>query len=313
MTNRIIYGQTSQALRHIPAGVVSGASFTLEDIEVADDASTRVIASGACTVASWTATTSATAGATQSNAKRMSVTSTTGIALAVPAVITGADGMRELFEVAGFYADTYVEAASDLAGEYASGSTIAGVLVSASVPDVFAADEDAFKLGHALRVTWTYTLGGVLYRVPELVEFARHNERGDAFVGEVVIRLRKLYPEIGGTLGDGIEFDTIVALMNEQVADDLRAKGIPPENFMLGQRGRGLLEARVLMHAGEIGYSPGGVDQTTWSTAATRRYSALLGSATIGEPGHATAETDAYSDTTPGTPSHKYRGLTLDM
>jgi hypothetical protein len=311
VTNRIIFGQTGQTLRHIPTGVASAATFVFEDIEVGEDNADRVIAEGAATVASWTLTTNAAAGVTQSNAKRISVTATTGAALAVPAVIVASNGTRERFEVGAIASGSYIEAASPLAGEYASGSTVYGLLMTASVPDDFAADEDGFKLGHALRVTWVYTVGGLVVRVPELVEFVRHNVGADQFVGEVSIRLRKLYPQLAQTLGDDIDFDAIVSLMADEVADDLRAKGIAPERFMIGQRGRRLLEARVLMHAGIIGYAPGQTEQATWAARAEHQYQAQLSSATIGEPGHATAETDADTDTAASTP--KYRGLTLEM
>lgn len=313
MAHRIIFGQTSQTLRHVPMGVASAATFVLEDIERSVGDSARTITSGSPTVASWTLTTNAAAGVDQANPKRVSVAATTGAAIAVPAIIAAPNGTRELLEIGALSSGSYIEAASPLAGEYPSGSTVYGVLMTASVPDVFAADETLFDLGHALRVTWTYTVNGAVVRVPEFVEFARHNVAADQCIGEAAIRLRKLYPQIAQTLGDDVDFDTVVRLMAEEAADDLRARGIAPERFMLGQQGRGLVEARVLMHAGTLGYAPGRVDQATWATNAERQYRSRLSSVTIGEPGHATAETEASTDTAGPTPSRKYRGLTLEM
>lgn len=304
----IIFGLTGQTLRHVPTGVVSGASFVLEDLFYPVGQAERTIASGSATVASWSLTTDAAAGANQRNAKRIPVAATTGASIGAPAVIVTADGRRELFEVAAIASGDYIEAAHELAGEFASGSTVYGVLVSASVPNDYAADETELQNEHPLRVKWTYTLDGIERVVPELVEFARSGP-SDALVGEAVTFLVKAYPDVAKRLPDGAELAPIAVLMADDVAADLRAREIDPAQFSAGDRMRRLVVQRVLAHLGDLGYSPGNSDQTAWAERARIEYRRQLESLTIGRPGNATAEPSKRDDSTSENPSTRHRTI----
>ena len=305
----IVFEQTSQVLTHTPLGPVSAASFVFEDLGVSLDDANRVIASGAITPPSWSLTTTAAAGPTQRNGARVSVSSTTDATIGARAVIVGADGSRELFEIAALSTNTYVEAVTSLAGTYASGSTVRGVTLSASVPDAFAENETRFKQQHPLRVTWTYTLDGVVHRVPELVQWTRHNVKGDALVGEALVWMSKAYPDAATRLPDGAKLDVLAQCMLDEVTDDLVARTINAPEFLTGDRGRSLLVARLLMHLGDLGYSPGNTDQPTWAERVRMLYVKRLESLTIGLAGGNTASVKRSSDTAESNPDQTYRSL----
>jgi hypothetical protein len=314
MTNRIILDATSQTLTHVPMGVASSPTFVLEDLTYdPDQTADRQLASGSATAASWSLTTDAEAGPTQQQGARISVTSTTDAAVGAPALIVAPDGTRELFHIRGLATDDYLEAAGPLAGVYPSGSTVYGVLLTANVPDSVAADEELFEQHHALRVTWSYSLDGVARKIPELVEFVRHDTAGDELAAEAVLWIAKTYPDLRPRLPVGADIDTIATAMAEEVANDLRAREIAPETFLAADRRRQLLTQRILAHAGDLGWAPGDQDPGPWAERALRRYDRLLASLTIGRPGHATAETHKTTDTSPGTPSRRPRGLFHSM
>lgn len=311
--NKIVFEQTGQTLRHVPMGVASSATFLLEDLLYSIGQAERVITSGAATVASWTLTTTAVAGPTQTDGTRISVSATTGATVGAPALIVAPDGTRELLKMAGVAAGSYVEAASSLAGVYPVGSTVYGVLMTASVPDAFAADEDLFKLGHPIRVTWVYTLDGVKRRVPELVEWVRHDVAADGVVGDAVLWLSEAFPDCRERIPDHADFDAMAKLMATEVANDLRARRIPPERFLVGDRGRALLCKRILAHLADLGWAPGAHELAQWTETTERRYAAALSSLTVGEAGLVTAETSRAEDTSPQTPSQQHRSVFMKM
>ena len=290
--HRVIHGATGQKLRHVPATRIAEATFVIENLTYSiQQPSERVIAEGAAAVATWSLTTDGASGPDQASGTRIPVTATAGAEIGDPALIEAVDGGRELFEVVGLYAGEYLEAGGSLAGSYPSGSTVAGVLVTADVPDDFAADRMLLEQGHTYRVTWTYQVAGVTVRIPELVELVHHSD-GDLAVGAVVMTLRKLYPDIASRKPDDeTDFAAIVAELAEDVGDDLRERGIDPGQFLSGPQGRRLLIRRVLAFRGEQGWTPGSLKDESWAHTARKDYQRKLEALTIGQAGHATAET----------------------
>ena len=314
MAQTIIYGETGQTLRHVPPARVTSATYAIEDLTLADDDADRVIASGSATVASWSVTTSATAGATQSNAARMSTASTTGATVGAPAAIVAADGTAEIFEVAAVSTNSYVEAETELAGVYPSGSTVYGIEVTAPVPNTLAADEDILEQSRPLRVVWTYTVGGVTIKAQERIEFLRHTRAVTVDVGAAILRVRKLYTDLAERLPDRTSLDAIAAELAADIEDELRQRKIAPERTMIGPAGVRLLALAIVAHAGELGYAPGSTPTDgAWARAAADRYRQRLEALVLGEPGLATTETTHVADTASTTPSEAYRGPTLRM
>lgn len=309
---KIVLGWTGQKLRHVPLGVPSSATFELEDTSLAVEDADRVIADGNATAATWTITSTAVAGPTQRNGHRISCASTTGATIGAPALIVAPDGTRQLIEIAKISTNAYVEASARLAGVYPVGSVVYGVLLEADVPDDFAADLERFRQRDAIRVTWTYTINGQRESWPEFVNWVRHSASADAYVGEALLRVRKLYPSI--LLPDGGDLDAMAPALADDLADDIRALNIDPETFLTGPQGRGLMQARILAHLGDVGWSPGNLPRQEWADKQHERYQAKLDRLTIATPGRATAETDLHDDMSiTGTPSTASRPVLLGL
>jgi hypothetical protein len=306
--HQIILDATSRTLAHVPPGYVSAATYAIEDISRGLDDATRVLSSGACTVASWTITTSAAAGPTQSNGRKLSTASTTGPSIGDPAVVTGTDGTTEVIEIAAISSNSYIEALTTLAGTYASSSTVKGLKLTAAIDDADAADEDLLKRHPPLRVVWTYTLGSTKYIVQEPIEFVRQTDAGPG-VGEVLLAIAKQYPDMPNRMPDGTRWDSLVASLARDIRVDLKARDIDPEAFMTGEAGISLYVAKVCEHAGFLGYSPGSQDQRTWADLAAKRYRMRLEALTIGTAGRRVLETHLATDTASGNPSDRYHQL----
>jgi hypothetical protein len=304
--HQILLDGTSQTLEHVPAGYVSAATFVLEDLTYGIDDASRTLASGSCSVASWSLTTSASAGPSASNARRLSTASTTGAAVGAPAVVTAADGSREIIEIAAVSSGTYVEASAALSATYASGSTVKGIRLTASVPDAVAANEDLLEQQHPFRIVWTYTLDGVVHRVQHAVEFVRHTA-ADVDVGSALISLSILYPDIASRLPDGARWTALVAELTRSIRVDLRARSIDPERWMLGEAGLELLILRTVEHAAYLGWSPGSQDQAEFYRTARARYRERLESLTIGVAGRGVTESSLLNDTARSGPDQTHR------
>lgn len=314
MTARIIYGEAGQVLEHVPIARVASASFVLEDLARDDEDDERVIASGAATVASWSITSSATAGRGQANAARVSTASTTGAATGEPAVIEDPDGASELFTLERLSADAYIQADAVLAGSYPAGSTVRGIKLSAAVPDSFAADEDRLKDQHPIAIVWTYALGGQVVRLRELVLFARHTDAATVAVAEALLSAKALYPDMSERLPANASLEAIMGELAREVRDDLRQRQIQPEQLLTGPAGTRLLVEKLLAHMSRFGYAPGATEPgERWMRMAHGYYRQRLEALVIGEPGEATAETTIAADTAPSTPSTNYRGPTQRM
>lgn len=309
----IIYGLSGQVLRHVPPAVVASASYAIEDLTRPIDDAERVIASGAAEVASWSLITTATAGPSRPSGARIPVSSTLGATVGARAAIVASDGRAELIEIAAVSLDAYVEADTALADTYAVGSTVRGVMVSAAVPAALVADEDVLKQLRPLRVVWTYVIGGTQVKAQELIEFRRHSGAATLDVGLAIQRVRKLYPDLPGRLPDYADLDSIAIELADVVDDDLRSKSIAPERMMVGPAGAQLLMLRIVAHAADLGYAPGGTptDDGRWAKTAAARYRERLEALAVGEAGQATAETSLIADTARETPSQTYRGPTF--
>jgi len=310
--NQLIRGATSQTLTHIPMGLATSVSFSLENLSRGPGDSDRVLASGGATVASWSLTTNAVAGANTLDSRKVAVTATTGASLGAPAVLVSADGSsRELVTVAGITSGSIVRLESGLAGTYASGSTLAGVLLTASIPDAVGSNEVIFNNEDPIRIVWTYTLDGMVHRVPFPVSLGRHTST-DFAIGDAVIKCKNLYPGIADRMPDQSDFQKMVAELALDVADDLRVKGIVPERFLSGSVGTRILISRILSHRADQGYKPGNSESQDGEYAAWARqdYRRRIENASIGLPGEGAQQTENVNDT---ATAPAYRPFTLTL
>lgn len=298
-THRIIFGQSGQTLAHTPAGYVASASYVIENLRFGPTDASRTIASGSATVASWSLTSSATSGPTTTTPRKFSTASTTGATIGDPAQLVAADGDAELVVVGAISSGSYVETVSPIAGTYPSGSTLRGIKLSTTFPNAYAADEDELEREPPLRVTWVYTLGGVLWRVPELIEWSRHSV-GDLDLAEAILVVRELYPDIT-RLPDGANLERAAARLAEEVRDDIRARRLDPAAIMLGPGGRGLLAARIVAWASVQGYSPGPSEHPSFMRWAIGDYQAKLANLTVGLGSRGTLGVDVTDNPNPNS------------
>lgn len=307
----LIFNGTGQTLTHTPMGVASSVTFSLEDLTRATDDADRVLASGSPSVASWTLTTDEAAGPSSLNPRRIPVASTAGASIGAPALLVSPDGSRELVEVAALSANAYVEAAAPLAGSYPVGSTLYGVRITATISDAIAANEDIFDQQRELRIVWTYTVDGRVFRIPEAIQFLRHDSSVIA-VASVVNRLVKMYPDIRARLPDQSNFEAIVSEVAVDVECDLRSRGIEPAQFLPGPNGLPLMCAAVVRHVASMGYAPGSFEEGAYGEyyrIADKQYLNRLDNLTIGFPNKGTHETNRDDQSV----APKGRGLTLRM
>lgn len=274
-------GDTSQTLVHVPSGYVSAATYSIENLRYSTDDAARVIDSGSATVASWSITSSAVAGPTSANARRVSTASTTGASIGEPAQLLAPDGETELVEVSAISSASYIETVAPIAGTYASGSTLRGIKLSASFPNAYAADEEELEREPFLRVTWTYTLSGRTWKVPELIEWSRHS-CGDLDIGAALLELRVLYPDLSSRLPDGTSLEHVAKTLAIRVQDDLRARKLDPTMVLLGPGARALLVARIAEWASLMGYSPGASPLRDFQASASAEYLRELANLTVG-------------------------------
>lgn len=303
--NTIVLGVADQTLVHSPIGSVASATYLLENLRYGDGEAQRTIASGSATLGGWSLTSSATAGATTIAPTKFTTASTTGATIGAAVVVTGLDGSTELGEIASVSANSYVELAAPLVGTYAAGSTITPASISCPVPDVFAADESAFELDPILRVTWVYTLGGVVRRVGERVGFERHNSTTSSVAAEALLEVKALYPDLAERMPD-VSLERVVPILCRHVDNDLRTRQIEPARYFVGSRGVSLIVAKILVYASRSGYQPGRSPLAEFQASCLAGYIAELANLVVGagDPhSFETTKTDAAE-------KPPYRGVT---
>lgn len=309
--NRLIKDATNQTLTHVPMGQASSVTWSLEDLTVGSGAAGRVLASGSASVASWTLTTSAEAGPNTLDSRKATVAATTGASIGAPAVIIAADGSRELVTIAAITSGASVKFEAGLSGTYPSGSTIAGVLLTAAIPDSIGSNTTLWNNQTPIRIVWTYTVDGVIHRVPFPVLLDRHTQ-GDFPVADAVRKLKLLYPDIGSRLPDAASLDKMAIELAEDVADDLRMRRIDPEQFLIGPTGTRILVSRMLSHMADQGYKPGHNESPDGEYAVWARgdYRRRLEALTVGLPPEGSQQTDVVNDVITGP---EYRPFTLAL
>lgn len=122
-------------------------------------------------------TTSAAAGASQSDPKSVSLTSATGVAVGRSFVITAAAGHFEMVEVVGI-SGTTATLRHPLINDYASGSTFQSTRITAAVDASWVAAEDNLSdeesTAPRYRAFWVYTLGGAIHRRATSFDLVRY-------------------------------------------------------------------------------------------------------------------------------------------
>lgn len=304
--HEVIFGGGAQDLVHVPPARVTSATVAIEDLTKDDEADDRfVVASAAATLDSYDITTTAVSGAGQADPRLMThagSAATAGRAYA----IESSDARYELFEAEGVAATT-IRARGPLSGVYASGSHVRGVQLSVAFPALAAADEDLFDGDPPLRVRWTYTISGQLWRVDELVRLVRSRSFARS-LAEVELSLRTSWPELVKSVSPkGNALRDIVRGVASRLDARLRGQGVDPETALTGALGFELLLQRCVLHLGESGYAPSNRDVQLFVDEQAREFARLWQTTITGSTSRGAADVDRESDTAPRGSSKKTR------
>lgn len=312
MTNglhEVYRDQGDQLLVHVPALRVTSATYVLEDLTAGEDASDRVLASGAATVDSLSAALSANSGAGTVAPRRIYVSAAPAVVGRLY-VVEDAEGQQELHRIEGATA-TYVTAAGDLSATYlATSSYLRGVEIRATFPSAVAARAELQEEERPLRVTWTYALAGRTVRMREQVRLLRAGSTIESYLGRAEATLREDWPELVRAIG--AHPGALSALVRSCARDldaKLRLRGIAPETFLAGAQGFETLLARCVWRFGQRGHAPAGTDIEAWREDGKRDYLNLWKATTQESPGIDTAETTRASDQASAGHSQRRRRL----
>lgn len=306
--HEIYYGGVDQPLVHVPLARASSATYAVEDLTESDDGATRFLvnAGTAATVDTYSNTLTVAAGPGAADPRLLTFSAGTAPTTGRRYLVEHADGRAELVLCVGG-STTTMRISAPLQGSYPIGATVRGVEVSGTFPTAAAADEDRFESDEPCRVTWTYTMRGLQWRVSELIRLQR--VRGEArYVGDVVIALQEGWPELvtlGVPTSGGIE--SMVRYAARRLDTRLRGKGIEPAEFFAGAQGFDLLLQRTVMHFADSGFAPKSRAADLFREEQRKEFSIMWDGLTVGSTGKGTTDLDRSTDTAHAGPSKKTR------
>lgn len=307
LNGRLVYNRTGDTLGHYPFPRQSAdGTAVIEDLFKSTDSSDREIqASTTATLDTASTTTDAAAGPDQANIRRVPVSSTSGFVVGRRYWIESADGHGEPFEVAGIATGDYLEAESPLAGTYASGSDVLGLLMSFSLADVVVTDDARMERDEPFRVVWTYADGS---KFQQNLELLRH-DFGDLDVQRVLDEVEGIFPDVRVRVGHHGK-DTLlrhVRSARDQLRTILVKRGDRPEKILLGDQGVWILVWHTLLHIAHLGNWPMGDDPGPWISYCLDNRNMYLDDVLVGRAGAETVELDEATDTATGREAIKSR------
>lgn len=306
--HEVYYGGGDQSLVHVPLARASSATYAIEDLTESDDGPLRFIVAAAtpATVDAYSQTLSATAGRGEADPRLVTITAGTAPTIGRRYLLEAADGRGELVTCVGGTTTT-VRLAAPLSGSFPSGSTIRGVEVSGTFPSAAAADEDRFESDEPCRITWTYTMRGLVWRVAEYVRLQR--SRGEArHIADVVKALQLGWEEL--VIGAGAHeraIENVVSYAARRIDARLRGKGIEPAEFYAGAQGFDVLLQRAVLHLADLGHHPKTRNPDAFREEQRKEFALLWDGLTVGAVGKGSTETDRSTDTAAAGPRRTIR------
>lgn len=253
--HRVYFSKGAQALvtiphrRGAPVRVTAGTYEIVDTRHDVDSAEHEVVAAGtAATVDALSTTLTAAAGRNAADRRALTMSSTAGLAVGSQYLLESASGQAELVRIAAVPSGTLARAAQELRGEFATGSTLRGVQVSATFPADPAADEDNLDAG-AFMVIWTFAA------LPPLRE-SIHIERGEESQLATLDDLRELDPMLSLAGGDRIDLAAALARAHKDFRLDLQMAGVSEADLLAGQFGRDAVCYRAAYLATQHGDDP---------------------------------------------------------
>lgn len=305
--HEVLFEGGARVLTHVPPSRVASATVAIEDLTASTDDTDRfVLSASAADVDSYSATTTAAAGAGQSDPRLVTHDGTAGTAGTVYE-ITAPDGQHELFTTEAVTGST-LRSAVPLTGRFASGSTVRGVQLSCTFPAPAAADADLFEADVPLRVRWSYTAtDGTVWRVDELVRLVRGTSSA-RHLAAIELELRRTKPELVRLLGTQPSMlRDLVASVSRRLTADLRSKGIEPDRYFSGDEGFELLKQACVLEIAEDGIAPANVDASTYAAMQSQKFARMWMAATRGTDSTVAAELTRADDTAPAGSSRARR------
>lgn len=304
--HRVLFGGGAQTLIHVPPRRVSSATVVIEDLSYDEDSDGRtVLASGAATVDSYSATITAAAGRGASDTRLLThadSAATIGTTYAVQA----ADGRSEVF-VCDAASSTTIRTRSSLSGSYAVGSLVRGVQLSCTFPGALADDETLFDGDPPLRVRWTYTVEGAVWRVDEIVRLVRSQPENRSLAA-VEAALRSSWPElVMGLPPHGNSVRDLVESVASRLTAKLESKGVAAERLLLGTSGHELLLQACVLRLADMGHAPATRDAQAFRDEQDQEFGRLWTWIVSGQSAVGAADLDRDTDTAPSGSSQKTR------
>lgn len=231
MIHRLVYGGGAQTLRHVPAAtngraaVVASATYSIVDLRRSTTDTARTIqASTAATVDAVSTTISAAAGPSTADARKLTLTSATGVTAGKRYLLThattGASEPVRVVEVTG----SVLLLADPVAAAFPSGATFKGLEVTGTFPSATANDETLFDNGGGpYLVAWVYSAGGETITREEVIFVERAREHCPATEAD----LREHHPEIGSAIvGGKTSIASYLAAAWRAMRADLTSRGV---------------------------------------------------------------------------------------
>lgn len=307
MLHEIYLGQGDQALYHVPPLRVASATYSIEDTTLGEDNADRVLGSGAATLDAFDEVLTAASGSGTTDPRAIAAPGASAV-VGAPYVLEAADGQSELLTVAGA-AVAAVQATSPLSGQYATGSRLRGVRLSATFPSADAARAELLEEDRLLLVTWTYTLAGRQIVIRDQIRVMRATARL-ANVGVVEQQLRDDWPELCRQLpGRGNEVRKLVESCERELVAKMLARRMRPEDFFAGPQGNQIVTLNCLWRFGKRGFVPEGADVEAWREDAKADFIVMWRALAVGSPGERTADVDPATNEAPTGSSRRRGGL----
>lgn len=247
-THRVYYGKGSQTIRTVPhhAGRpvrVASAAYGIFDVRFSENNTDHeVVAAGtSATIDSSSTTTSALAGRRATDRRVLTVTSSAGFSAGRRYLLEASDGRAEIVRIVAVPSGTALLTATEIRGDYPTGSMLRGVEVSATFPSGAADDEDNLD-GMPWVIAWTF---------PDLppVRESIHLERSEELQLATLDDLAQLDPMITRVGGDRIEPALALAQAHRDFRTDLALAGANEADLLAGPIGRDAVTYLAAHHA----------------------------------------------------------------
>lgn len=253
--HQLIYGAGDQVIRTTPTRrtgepmLVTSATATIVDLLYPSGSSEHVVtASAAATLDTTTGTTTANAGPSSGQRKRLTIANATSYVVGRPYALVGLDGQVQ--EVVVEHTETgFVHLRDDLRAAYASGSTLRGFQLSFTFPSATADSESAFLAHDGGVESFPYAIDWVFAASPdpdpprarELIYVRRHAEPTLARPTDVEL-LDSSAASLSRNLG------TVERSLQQAHRDffrEIRARKVEPDRYIFGNTGRDAVVRRA--------------------------------------------------------------------